>query len=273
MRLFSNFVDCAYGIRMSRVLFVFIGLMIGLGSCTQRLICPAYQSSFIHDKEALKKKFSYFQEDSTPKIFTASTSKNRYLVAVPESYRKKLRSLQTVEMKPVYPQIPDSLKADEGEDLLLAERDVTDSTMQEAPKGLDPGDSAYAITKTKEKYNVEQDNYMWYFRNVLVMPDVRAAMQDKKNNKNAQAKEGATAKKGGFFKNLLNIFKKKPKDSTSVNAPSLQETESDSASADKSKIKKVKAPKKKKGFLLKKKETPEKKKGDAKKEEDEDDGF
>jgi hypothetical protein len=260
---------------MSKVLFALVGLLIVLGSCTQRLICPAYQSSFIHDKEALRKKFSYMQEDSTPKIFTASTSKNRYLVAVPESYRKKMRSLQTVEMKPVYPQIPDSLKADD-EELLLAERDVTDSTVQQPTKGLDPGDSAYAITKTKEKYNVEQDNYMWYFRNVLVMPDVRAAMEDKKNNKEAQAKEGQAVKKGGFFKNILNIFKKKPKDSTSVSAPPLEAvTETDSAStADKpKKVKKVKAPKKKKEPTVKKKETPEKKKGDAKKEEDEDDGF
>ena len=259
---------------MSKVLFALVGLMIVLGSCTQRLICPAYQSSFIHDKETLRKKFSYMQEDSTPKIFTASTSKNRYLVAVPESYRRKLRSLQTVEMKPVYPQIPDSLKADE--DLLLAERDVTDSTIQQASKGLDPGDSAYAITKTKEKYNVEQDNYMWYFRNVLVMPDVRAAMEDKKNTKNGGASEEAATQKGGFFKNLKNLFKKKPKDSTSVNAPALAADESDSVSTEKEKkpkVKKVKAPKKKKDPSVKKKETPEKKKGDAKKEEDEDDGF
>ncbi len=260
---------------MSRLLFVFIGLIIVLGSCTQRLICPAYQSSFIHDKETLRKKFSYMQEDSTPKIFTASTKKSRYLVAVPESYRKKLRSLQTVEMKPVYPQIPDSLKVDEGADLLLAERDVSDSLTQEPSKGLDPGDSAYAITKTKEKYNVEQDNYMWYFRNVLVMPDVRAAMEDKKNSKQSQANEAKGEKeKGGFFKNLLNIFKKKPKDSTDVSAPLLPDN-NDSTSADKPKVKKVKtkAPKKKKEPAVKKKDEPEKKKGDAKKEEDEDDGF
>lgn len=264
---------------MSRVLFVFIGLLIVLGSCTQRLICPAYQSSFIHDQETLRKKFSYFQEDSTPKIFTASTSKNRYLVAVPESYRKKLRSLQTIEMKPVYPQIPDSLKQKDDENL-LAERDVVeDSTAKAATgqpsQGLDPADSAYAITKTKEKYNVEQDNYMWYFRDVLVMPDVRAAMEEKRNNKNAKAKEAEGEKeKGGFFKNLLNLFKKKPKDSTSVNAPSLQLTNSDSASVAAPKVKKVKVkkPKKQKDADVKKKAEPEKKKGDAKKE-DEDDGF
>jgi hypothetical protein len=261
---------------MSRVLFVFIGLLIVLGSCTQRLICPAYQSSFIHDKETLRKKFSYFQEDSTPKVFTASTGRNRYLVAVPESYRKKMRSLQTVEMKPVYPQIPDSLKEKEGENL-LAERDiVSDSTVAAdgASQGLDPTDSAYAITKTKEKYNVEQDNYMWYFRDVLVMPDVRAAMEDKKNSKNAKA--DGKKQKGGFFKNLLNIFKKKDNDSTSVNAPPLQPDDSTATTPDKPKAKKSlfkkKEPKVKKVKEKKEPGPDKKKKGDAKKE-DEDDGF
>ena len=67
-----------------------------LGSCTQKMICPAYQSSFIYDKEALRKKFSYFKEDSTPKMYTAS--RNKYLIGVPVSYKKKVRSLQTVEM-------------------------------------------------------------------------------------------------------------------------------------------------------------------------------
>lgn len=278
MGLFSIFVDCAYGIRMNRVLLVGIVLMITLGSCTQRLICPAYQSSFIHDKETLRKKFSYFQEDSTPKVFTASTSRNRYLVAVPESYRRKLRSLQTVEMKPVYPQIPDSLKEKQDENM-LAERDIvvdSTATQGEPSKGLDPTDSAYAITKTKEKYNVDQDNYMWYFRDVLVMPDVRAAMEDKKKSKEEQSGKGEK-QKGGFFKNLLNIFKKKDKDSTSVSAPPLQLTDSTSTSATTPKEKKSlfkkkdKAPKEKK-VKEKKAAEPEKKKGDAKKE-DEDDGF
>jgi hypothetical protein len=225
------------------------------------MICPAYQSAFIYDKDALKKKFSYFKEDSTPRIFTASTGKNKYLVAVPESYRKKLRSLQTVEMKPIYPVIPDSLKLDEGEALLLAERDVIDSTGAPS-KGIDLTDSAYAITKAKEKYNIEQDNYMWYFRNILVLPDVRAAMNEKKNNENGKANEAAKPEKKGGFKNL---FKKKVKDSTTVDSPPLNKKDS------------TEFPKPKKS-LLKKKEAkpkkvePEKKKNDAKKE-DEDDGF
>src|SRR6187551_108144 len=93
---------------MARVLILFIACCVALGACTQRTICPAFQSAYIYDKEALRKKFSYFLEDSTPKILTAS--KNRYLVAEPVSYRKKLRSMNTVVMKDINPVLPDSLK-------------------------------------------------------------------------------------------------------------------------------------------------------------------
>ncbi len=231
-----------------------------LGSCTQRLICPAYQSAFIYDKDALKQKFSYLKEDSTPKIFTASSSKNKYLVAVPESYRKKLRALQTVEMKPIYPEIPDSLKINLEGDLLLAERDVPDSVAGQPSSGLDPVDSAYAITKAKEKFNVEQDNYMWYFRNVLVLPDVRAAMETKDKKEETSDPATATQKKKpfGFIKNL---FRKKDKDSTAMLAPSISGSNpTDGTPKSDSKNKK---PKKEKKVEVKKE--PAKK--------DEDDGF
>jgi hypothetical protein len=226
--------------------------LIMLGSCTQKMICPAYQSSFIYDKEALRKKFSYFKEDSTPKVmYTAS--KNKYLVAVPESYRKKTRSLQTVEMAPVYPVIPDSLKLNKGENELQAEVALLDSTAA-APTS----DSVYAITKTKEKYNVDQDIYMWYFRDMLVLPDVRAAMQTQSENRAAKA--GAEKKKKGFFSFLK---KKQPADSLDVATPA------DSTSA---------APQKK-GILgiFRKKDVkgnaPAQKKKDPAKKEDENDGF
>lgn len=240
---------------MTRALTLIVGLVALMAtSCTQKLICPAYQSSFIYDKETLRKKFSYFKEDSTPKILTAS--KTKYLIAVPESYRKKMRGLKTVEMKPVYPVIPDSLKLNKEEDLILAERDVVDSTA--APQQ----DSVYAITKTKEKYNVDQDIYMWYFRDQLVLPDVRAAMETQKENKENAAK--AEKKKGNFFQKLM-FWKKKPApDSLAIDQPPANPSDSTAAPA----------PKKKGLFGGKKKggkstEDPNKK-SDAKKE---DDGF
>lgn len=245
---------------MSRILLLSVGIILLLGACTQRMTCPAFQSAYIYDKETLRKKFSYFQEDSTPKILTAS--KTKYLIAVPESYRKKMRSLKTVEMKPIYPEIPDSLKIEEGADLIMAERDVIDSAAVQ--QGLDRTDSAYAITKAKEKYNVDQDNYMWYFRDALVLPDVRAALEQQSGEKLgiSAAGPGAKKEKKGFFNKLFG--KKNKNDSTSVDGPGIP---SDSSST-KTKTKKVKKPKKKK--VKNKKDDTEK--APAKKEE-EDDGF
>ncbi len=193
---------------MYRLFLLIAGLTLVAACNTQKMICPAYQSSFIYDKQATKARFSYFKEDSTPKVYTAS--KNRYLVAVPESYRKKYKKMQTVEMKPVYPpDVADSIR--QQQEFMLAEVDDLDSAKAAT-------DSVYAITKTKEKYNLDQDLYMWYFRDMLVLPDVRAAL-----DKKAESEKPAAAKKEkkgikGFFQNL---FKKKPKatDSTDITQP------------------------------------------------------
>ena len=246
---------------MARALIVFIGSCFLLGACTQRSICPAFQSAYIYDKDVLRKKFSYFQEDSTPKVLTAS--KNQYLVAEPTPYRKKLRDMQTVAMKPVPVHVPDSLTNEDSvsmEELDRAARSVIDSTfIGDRPEGTQVRgeDSVYVISKDKElrllKYNgadslvydpvlekyvgqkpeyyvkdvrlnVEQDNYMWYLRDYLVLPDVRIArmQQNSEKARDAAQKKVKKKKKGGFFKNL---FRKKQKeaDSTAIPPPPTEE--------------------------------------------------
>jgi hypothetical protein len=283
------------------VVFVFCAFLV---SCTEKLVCPAYQSAYIYDKDALRKKFSYFNEDSTPKILTAS--KNKYLIAEPTTYKKKTRSLKTVPMKPVQPVVPDSLK-DDGMNAELnvdsVERNVNDSTAVLRIDTLGT-DSVYMISKDKEvrvlKYNpnerkyfvdtigfnTEQNNYMWYLRDILVLPDVKLAKQKEEASKK-ETQQDAKKKKGirGFFNKLFkkkdksnlvqdstqNVkpeedygyddFEGKPKDSTSVNQPTQPKPEP-----------------KKKGifsFLKKdKKKEPKKKEPDpAKKEEEKTDGF
>lgn len=237
---------------MARAFFVFLAVIIGLGSCTQRTVCPAFQSAYIYDKEALRKKFSYFQEDSTPKILTAS--KNKYLIAEPVSYRKKVRSLQTVVMKDINPVVPDSLLMDDEvslEELERAAESVIDSTfIVDVEPATDSTqteeDSVYVITKDREirlllydkdsiqyhvderRYNVDQDNYMWYLRDALVLPDVRLAQTQgsgggDEGGESAKKKE----KKGikGFFKNLFKKKKKAEPDSTAQPAPVVPEEE------------------------------------------------
>jgi hypothetical protein len=267
---------------MSRAILLLVGCLLALGACTRRVICPAYQSAFIHDQAAQYRRFSYFNEDSTPKIITVS--KNKYLIIPEQSYRRKIRSMQTVEMRPIHPKVPDSLQVKkEIDEFAGAEQDstMTDSTANKQ----EPEDSVYVITKDKEvrvlrfdtdslKYRIEnmmytadQDNYMWYFRDVLVLPDVRAALNHEKNAKEEKAVNSKKQKKGffGFFKDM---FKKKPdKDSIAAfNEPKVSGSSEDSVL--------VRPPKEKKGFFKRKKKAemkvPEKKVDPAKKE---DDGF
>jgi hypothetical protein len=274
---------------MTRVLPTCVIILLALSSCTQRLVCPAYQSAFIFDKPTAKEKFVYYNESTTdPKEILASNSKtitlpprdsswskstvlpgpslpkvqrvkmDKYLLLPAKTYKKALKALQTVEMKQVLPKKVDSL--DIKAELDSAARSITDSTGAQAGKPkAEEVDSVYAITKTKEKYNLDQDAYMWYFRDILVLPDVRAAMQQ---NKELKAQEKKTSKQG-FFKRLFGK-KEKPKkaDDSVVNKKS-----SDSTSV---KPKKSLNPFKKKTSKAAASD-PKKKADPAKKEED--DGF
>jgi hypothetical protein len=267
---------------MVRAFFVLISANLLFSACTQRMICPAYQSAFIYDQDELRKKFSYFEGDSIPKVYTAS--KNKYLVAEDLSYRRRLRGIQTVPMKPVNVAVPDSLQPGyvpgmddlgaDGEDgvvpgaeLDLAARSVEDSTyIVDVPRdtvAAEEEDSVYMISKDKElrllkydfpdslvydsisgkyvretpkyyvkdiKFNVEQDNYMWYLRDYLVLPDVRLAHLNQAEGGNGKSAKGKKEKKGffGFFKNLFKKKKKtEPADSTIQQAPVKSEDDFD----------------------------------------------
>jgi hypothetical protein len=315
---------------MARAVFLFIGCCVALASCTQRSICPAFQSAYIHDKDVLRKKFSYFLEDSTPKMLTAS--KNKFLVAEPTPYRKKVRSLQTVEMKAVPVHVPDSMVNGDSvnlADLDRAARSVIDNTFIEDVPARAPApvqDSVYVITKDRElrllKYNgadsleydpvaekyvaqkpeyyvkdvglnIEQDNYMWYLRDYLVLPDVRLAQKQQAGEATeSKGKRGKKEKQGlkGFFKNL---FKKKRKDTDSIQVVPPPQEEFDFIDADTLTQAKPVIPEQetKKGFLASRQKKPtvpkadsgdpailpadsdKPKSGDPLKEEDEDGGF
>lgn len=232
---------------MIRALLLGVLVLLVMGSCTQRLICPAYQSSFIYDKPTAKEKFVYYNESTTqPREVLASANsktitlpprdstwkksdalpgpalpyvrrvkKDRYLLLPEKTYKQALKALRSVEMKPVYPKKEtDSL--DIAAELDSAARSISDTLTGDPAKPKVAEDTAYAITKTKEKYNLDQDAYLWYFRDVLVLPDVRAAMMEEGEVRAAKKKSDKKSK-GGFFKNLFKRKdKKKQADSTTL---------------------------------------------------------
>ena len=290
---------------MIRAICLVVVFTVFLASCTQRVVCPAYQSAFIYDKEALRKKYSYFNEDSTPKVLTAS--KNKYLIGVPVSYKKKVRSLQTVAMVQVNPVVPDSLQEGYKEtemDVSGVERNVNDSTavIRIDTLAKPAQDSVYVISKEKEvrilKYdamkrsyfvdtvgfNTEQDNYMWYLRDVLLLPDARLAKsQTGKEEEGGDEGVGKKVKKGGLFKNL---FKKKEKqteaqdttENVTVEKEDYGYDEFEGKAKDSTEVQKpiqqTIEPKKSKGSLFNRKKADKKKKETPPaKKEDEGDGF
>jgi hypothetical protein len=233
---------------MTRAFCITIGFCLLLASCTQRMICPAYQSAFIYDKDELRKKFSYFENDSSPKVYSAS--KTKFLIAEPTTYRKKVRTMSTVPARKVFVHVPDSISGKGDQDSVItadldrAARSVIDSTVfVEEPRAdslAQEDDSTYVITKDREVrvlrynmpdslefdtlnnrfiaqkpqyyvdevgFNTEQDNYMWYLRHSLVLPDVRLAkLQSEDGGKSSEKKK--SGKKKGLFGFLKNIFKK-----------------------------------------------------------------
>jgi hypothetical protein len=315
---------------MKRAIIAVLGLIM-LFSCTERLVCPAYQSAYIYDKDELRKKFSYFLDDSTPKVYTSS--KTKYLVAEPMSYRARVRNLQTVKMKPVPVVVPDSISnpgADSVnmEEMARATQSVIDSTFivdlpRDTASAATVQDSVYVITKDKElrllkynssdsldydsvqqryvkqkpqyyitdvRYNMEQDHYMWYLRDVLVLPDVKLAKMAQ-NGEGGGSGDKAKEKKGfkGFFKNLFKKKKKDEVDSSALVQPPKEEfdyvdTLSQAEVPQPGQPQDEPKTPKKKGGLFKKKEKkvkppkkdakkPEDEEEAPKKKEDEDDGF
>ncbi|HEX8040253.1 MAG TPA: hypothetical protein VF490_13940, partial [Chryseosolibacter sp.] len=83
--------------------------------------------------------------------------------------------------------------------------------------------------------NIEQDNYMWYLRDYLVLPDVRLAKLQQSADGRAKAvaekKKAKKEKKGlkGFFKNL---FRKKKDATDSAATPPPPKEEFDFIDAD-----------------------------------------
>ena len=78
-------------------------------SCQERMVCPAYQSTYILDDSVRSGFFSRFETDSTPKRY-AKVQKDHFGIIKKKKKREKLRDLRTVAMRDILPpkQEPDS---------------------------------------------------------------------------------------------------------------------------------------------------------------------
>ncbi len=107
-------------------------------------------------------------------------------------------------------------------ELRLLKYDFPDSLMYDETTGRYVAKTPkYVITDIR--YNVEQDNYMWYLRASIILPDVRLSQLIQAEDRKMERKKA----KKGFFKNLFKRKKKDAVDSSALQAPVRSEDDFD----------------------------------------------
>lgn len=93
----------------SRFLLAGIVVLV-LASCQERMVCPAYQSTYILDDSVRSMFFSRFESEDMPKRY-GKVHKTGYGLVKKKSKSGKLREMRTVAMKDILPprQEPDSM--------------------------------------------------------------------------------------------------------------------------------------------------------------------
>jgi hypothetical protein len=82
--------------------FVLFLLTVLASGCQERMICPAYQSTFIFDEEVRYQLFTRFEADSMPKQY-AGVDKNLFGLIKKQPKKKKERQMATVAMRNILP--------------------------------------------------------------------------------------------------------------------------------------------------------------------------
>ena len=175
-----------------------------LTSCKDKVICPAYQSVYIHDPQVQERLFYPFDKDTLPVDYSVNVDKTRYGIMKLEPFKKKVRSLQTVEMEYVYP-APDSAS---GEILAYHELDSLQRDSIEA--GITARKYAEAF-----RYNRDMKVYMEKVGQYQMAPpdeDEPEELDEFADELRDEPEEEPEQKKEGFFKRLFKGKKKRKKE-------------------------------------------------------------
>ncbi|WKV12007.1 hypothetical protein [Marivirga harenae] len=198
---------------MLKHLHIYIVILLFFTACKDKMVCAAFQSSYILDEEQQKKRFSLFEGDSL--VLTASASTSNYKTNIYGISEKKYgywreQSLLKVKQKDVYSEEVDSIlnvrengvpEMAEGGDINVKSPFTPELDSAQMAQGADAWDNTKRF-----KYNVDFVNYM-----LLVGNDVlkeQAAQRDStkaraERKETEQVSDSTSNEKKGFFKSLF----------------------------------------------------------------------
>ncbi|MGJ3234944.1 hypothetical protein [Marivirga sp.] len=208
-------------IRMLKHFHIYIIVLLVFTACKDKMVCAAFQSSYILDEEEQKKRFSLFEGDSL--VLTASASTSNYKTNIYGISEKKYgywkeQALLKVKQKEVYSKEVDSLldvrkkgvpEMAEGGDIKEKSPFTPELDSAQRAQGADAWDNTKRF-----KYNVDFVNYM-----LLVGNDVLKEQAVQRDSAKArtereevtQASDSTSNEKKGFFGR---IFGNKNKDAS-----------------------------------------------------------
>lgn len=187
--------------------------MLVFTACKDKMVCAAFQSSYILDEEEQKKRFSLFEGDSL--VLTASASTSNYKTNIYGISEKKYgywkeQALLKVKQKNVYSEEVDSLldvrkngipeMAEGGE---VQEKSPFTPELDSAQ--LAQGEDAWDNTK-RFNYNVDFVNYMLLVGNDVLKQQAVArdsAQAKAERNELAQSSDSTANEKKGFLKRIF----------------------------------------------------------------------
>ena len=219
---------------MKKHIHLYLIIVLVFTACKDKMVCAAFQSSYILDKEEQRKRFSLFEGDSL--VLTASASSSNYKTNIYGiSERKygywKQQGLLNVKQEKVYSEEVDSLLDVQKNGIPeMAEGGEVQEKLPFTPEldsaQLAKGEDAWDDTK-RFNYNVDFVNYMLLVGNDILKKQAadRDSAEAKAERKELlQENDSTTNEKKGFMKRIFGGNEKSNKaDVTSSEEPNNDE--------------------------------------------------
>ena len=182
------------------VLYTFgLGLFLALSviqfSCRRKVVCPAFQSTYILNDSVRHQRFSLFGRDTIPR-YDYWVSKNRYGVVERTPYKRKFEEMKTIPMETIFPKKLDSLGKAKYDSLSLI------SVNGELPP---------------TRFNMDQEFYLRLFGEYLPQPkDIVEELTEEKDTVIIATPVEEKPKKGLFRKKKKIVVEEEEEESESI---------------------------------------------------------
>lgn len=187
--------------------------MLVFTACKDKMVCAAFQSSYILDEKEQKKRFSLFEGDSL--VLTASASTSNYKTNIYGISEKKYgywkeQGLLKVKQEEIYSEEVDSLldvrkngipEMAEGGEVQVKSPFTPELDSVQVAQGEDAWDNTKRF-----KYNVDFVNYMLLVGNDILKQqaaDRDSAQAKAERNKLNQVSDSTVNEKKGFMKRIF----------------------------------------------------------------------